>query len=402
MKKITSLSNVVLLILLLVVFTIGCQQDTPKQESSSKSDQSSAQTQVTHTASLEPPSAPVNLEATAVSPNAVTIRWLDNSNDEDGFRVYRGITVVGTLAPNSNIFQDTGLQPGTTYQYAVRAYNQAGESQIALCTVKTPAPPSAPSNITANAITQSGVQLNWADNSDNEDGFLVYRDGDFIANVNAGINYYQDSGLQPATEYQYTIIAYNQYGESQPCDTIVKTLNPSITIRLDGIGVYDNREPFLRGKGDVYVLVGIVDGNNSIELKFPAGQDQTYSLDKNETISIGTEIYSTNAVADDLQIMFIGYESDDGAFEQLAYEALGMAIDMYTEGVATGLASAFNTSLGSIIGSLLGEEHDLLGQYELLCNKSNYWGVGQYTDIVLQDERGVDCLRLWFTIESQE
>jgi len=33
-------------------------------------------------------------------------------------------------------------------------------------------------------------------------------------------------------------------------------------------------------------------------------------------------------------------------------------------------------------------------------DRSNNWGIRQYTDIVLQDERGIDCLRLWFTIEG--
>jgi len=264
-----------------------------------------------------------------------------------------------------------------------------------------PTPPSAPVNLKANAVSQDTVSIRWLDNSNDEDGFRVYRDGILIANIDADVDSYQDKDLEPATHYQYTVIAYNEVGESQPCSSTVKTLNPAIMIRLDRIGVYDNREDWLRGKGDVYVLIGLVDGQNSRKLKFPSGQDQTYSLDKNETVSIGTIVYSTTEVTDNLQIMFVGYESDGGPFEQLAYEALGIAIDMYvTGGQATELAPAFNTSLGTIIGTLLGTEDDFLGQYELKCNKNNNWGIGQYVDIVLQDEGGVDCLRLWFTIES--
>jgi len=342
------------------------------------------------------------LEASAVSQDTVDIRWLDNSNNEDGFRIYRGTSLVETARANSSGFQDTGLQPGTTYDYAVKAYNQAGESQAALCTVTTLAPPTAPSDLAASAVSHSGLELKWVDNSDDEDGFAIYRDNTPIASVGVNVNSYEDTGLQPATTYQYAVIAFNQIGESEPCKSTIKTSNPPITIRLDRIGVYDNREPLLRGKGDVYVLNAVVDGINSGRLKFPSGQDETYSLDKNEIVTIGATIYSTGEVTDDLRIMFVGYESDGGAFEQLAYEALGMAIVSYmTSGQTTALAESFHTSLGNIIGTLLGAEDDFLGQYELMCNKGNNWCIGKYTDIVLQDERGVDCLRLWFTVESK-
>jgi hypothetical protein len=264
-----------------------------------------------------------------------------------------------------------------------------------------PGPPQAPSNLIATTVSHNGAQLKWVDNADDEDGFRIYRDGTLVTNIGINANSYPDTGLQPATTYQYTVIAYNQYGDSQPCNVSILSLNPPIVIRLDGIGVYDNRENILRGTGDVYVIIGLIDGNNPVKIKFPSEQDQTYALDKNETMSIGDTLYSTSEVSDVLQIMFVGYESDGGTYEQLAYEALGMAINAYvTGGLTTGLAEAFDISLSSIIGQLLGEEHDLLGQYELRCDKSNNWGIGQYADLVLQDERGVNCLRLWFTIES--
>lgn len=388
MNKVTISVAIVLVILLLTV--TGCTSKAGPTQAPPRTPTPSASPQQT------PPSAPVNLTTNAVSQSTVSIQWLDNSNNEDGFRIYRGTSLVGTVGTNVQNYQDAGLQQGTTYQYAVKAYNQAGESPAAVYTVTTPAPPSAPSNLTAGEISQSGIQLQWIDNSDNEDGFMIYRGSALIASVAVNMNAYQDTGLQPATTYQYAVIAYNQVGESQASTNTVKTLNPPITIRLDRIGVYDNREPWLRGNGDVYVLVGVVDGNNSIQLKFPSGQDQTYSLDKDETVSIGAIIYSASEVGDSLTIAFQGYESDGGNFEQLAYEALGMALYGYIPGGST-LLQLFSINLGDLIGNLLGQEHDWLGSYELTGNQINNWGI----DVVLKDERGVDCLRLWFTIESQ-
>ena len=398
MKK-TVIPNIITCLVFLISFLlVSCSQDThtgPQLPSSSESSESET---VTDTLDAAVPSAPVNPEANALSPNIIEIRWLDNSNNEDGFKIYRGTTLIGTVPIDYNVFQDTGLQPNSSYQYAIRAYNEAGESPIASCSTITPGPPTAPSKLDAGVVSHKGIELTWVDNSDDETGFKIYRGGNPIADISADVISYLDNNLQSSTSYEYSIVAYNKYGDSTPYKITIKTRNPPITIHLDRIGVYDNRESILRGMGDVYVIIGIADGSNSIEMKLPLGQNQTYSLDKGETITLNETVYSTTEVTDNLQIMFIGYESDGGAFEQIAYEAMGMAVDYYTGGIAIGLSEAFNISLTDIIGSLLGEEDDFLGQYELKCYKNNNWGIGQYNDIVLQDERGVDCLRLWFTI----
>ncbi len=152
--------------------------------------------------------------------------------------------------------------------------------------------------------------------------------------------------------------AYNNRGENMEGAQEPEP-NPPITVKLDRIGVYDNRESFPRGAGDVYVNVDVSDGNGSVKLRFPAGEGETYSLDKNETVHIGATIYSTDEVGDSLTIAVVGYESD-----------------------------------GAI------SKDDFLGSYERTWTRDNNWGIGKYEDIALKDERGVKCLRLWFTIEG--
>lgn len=88
--------------------------------------------------------------------------FTDNSNNEDGFRVYRcaGIgcipTVeIKTLPANTTTFSDTilGDVGAASYTYAVSAYNSAGESASrATATIVTPAIieiPSAPAGLIA-------------------------------------------------------------------------------------------------------------------------------------------------------------------------------------------------------------------------------------------------------------
>jgi len=82
---------------------------------------------------LTAPSAPSNLTAGNPTANSVDLAWSDNSSSEDSFEVERsldGVTWTAALsAPaNASSATDSGLAPGTTYQYRVFARNGAGDS----------------------------------------------------------------------------------------------------------------------------------------------------------------------------------------------------------------------------------------------------------------------------------
>ncbi len=71
----------------------------------------------------------------------------------------------------------------------------------------------APSNLTANNKTDGELTLNWTDNSDDEDGFVVERslsmDSGFasVGTVAAGITTYTDTTVEGATTYYYRVAA---------------------------------------------------------------------------------------------------------------------------------------------------------------------------------------------------
>jgi len=261
--------------------------------------------------------------------------------------------------------------------------------------------PSAPSNLTAEALSSSEVGLRWFDNSYNEKGFTVYRDHKIIATLPANATAYKDTGLKPATTYQYTVEAYNEESASGICQISIKTLNPPITVRLDKIGVHDNGEDPLRGKaGEVYVGIIVTDGNTTVEKQFPAGEGQFYKLCKNEIADVGATIFSVDEVGDYLRIAAVGYENDGGPGETLLYKALGVAAEAYMTGGAATLLEMSDVGLGNLIGKLFGAEDDWLGSYEKACSYDDNWGIGIYTDIACEEEDGTLGLRLWFTIES--
>jgi hypothetical protein len=87
---------------------------------------------------------PSNLTATAVSSSQIDLSWQDNSDDELGFRIERktgaeSYTEIDTVLAGVENYPDTGLEPNTTYDYRVCAYNLAGDSDYAEDLETTPA-----------------------------------------------------------------------------------------------------------------------------------------------------------------------------------------------------------------------------------------------------------------------
>ncbi len=80
------------------------------------------------------PAAPSSLTAKAISSSAITLSWVDNATNEDGFEIQRSTSssftspTIYATDPNERTFSDTGLSRLTTYYYRVRAKNETGYS----------------------------------------------------------------------------------------------------------------------------------------------------------------------------------------------------------------------------------------------------------------------------------
>ena len=103
-----------------------------------------------------------------------------------------------------------------------------GDSSIACSQSVTP--PAAPSNLTASAVSVSQIDLAWADNADNEDGFKIERctgtgctDFAQITSVVSNVVAYSDTGLTAETTYCYRVRAFNAGGDSDYSNTACAT-----------------------------------------------------------------------------------------------------------------------------------------------------------------------------------
>ncbi len=133
-----------------------------------------------------PPLQASNLTVSGVTSTQITLTWKDNANNETGFHIYRKDTTAGTFnlihtVPASPgvgampTYQDTGLTPGTYYEYHLKAFNAVGEggdftgtnattlSAAAASITLTPAKATLvlghTQQFTATALDQSGTPL---------------------------------------------------------------------------------------------------------------------------------------------------------------------------------------------------------------------------------------------------
>jgi chitodextrinase len=89
-----------------------------------------------------PPAAPTGLAARARGKNKIALKWQDNSNNEDAFKIYRGTSnepdsLIATVVANTTSYLDGGLAPKTTYYYKVCASPTLEENCSATVNAKT-------------------------------------------------------------------------------------------------------------------------------------------------------------------------------------------------------------------------------------------------------------------------
>ncbi len=182
---------------------------------------------------LEEPAAPPKVVLTAGSPKietgqSVQLIWIiTNLLPEHKCNLYKDGSAPEPVNPLDNrlLF----LQSTTTYTISCTdsKSNVVAKGEVRIEVVpKTPAPaqiPSPPSELKAKSISPNEVELEWKDNSNNEDGFEIEQAlvtassadvkwvGSKVGKDNTKTNI---KGLSPSTVYTFRVRAFNSAGNS--------------------------------------------------------------------------------------------------------------------------------------------------------------------------------------------
>ena len=121
------------------------------------------------------------------------------------------------------------------------------------------ATPLAASNASSTTQSDSSILLNWSDNADNESGYRIDRrpsGGSYSTLTNLATNSesHTDTSCEPATTYDYRIIAYNEHGDAAAAETSATTYSVQENWRLLNFGsteasgdAADNADPEFDG-----------------------------------------------------------------------------------------------------------------------------------------------------------
>lgn len=166
---------------------------------------------------LPPPISPPSEIEAIPQGYTILVKWRDNSNNEDGFRV-EGPEGSVTVPANTTSTYYGGYNL-TEQPSCFRIYAFNAEASIPSITTDCTTMLAAPTNLSATALSAQSITLTWTDNSAFEDGYKVYRSGNNagfteIATLPPNTVTYRDVGVQADVSYAYHVQAVKDGGYS--------------------------------------------------------------------------------------------------------------------------------------------------------------------------------------------
>lgn len=201
-------------------------------------------------------SAPSNCTGAPTTPGAVTrtgatyttisLSWTASTAGSNctlaGYKVFRDGTQVANVT-NGTTYQDSGLTSGSSYTYAVQAYDTADHISVlspasSHSTNPDDQAPTTPGGVTAVASGSATINIAWTASNDlpnpggsGVDGYQIYRNNSTTPTytVTDGTSF-ADSNVTAGTTYTYTVRAVDQKGNvSAPSNVVSATpvVNPN-------------------------------------------------------------------------------------------------------------------------------------------------------------------------------
>jgi chitodextrinase len=238
----------------------------------------------------EGPTSPGLFVVSGRTSTSVSVSWtaaVDNVAVA-GYGLYRNGGSVGSAGASALSYTFGGLSCGTSYTFAVDAYDGAGNrsSQASLSTATGDCPlpdteaPSVPGAFAVSGQTLSSVSVAWGGSTDNVAvaGYGLYRNGSSVASTAAAARAYTFSGLNCGTTYTFALDAFDAAGN--------RSVEATLTAATSACPLPDGEAPT--------VPAGVASANvttTSVALSWNASSDNVavagYGLYRNGT-SVGT------------------------------------------------------------------------------------------------------------------
>jgi chitodextrinase len=194
-------------------------------------------------ADTEPPTAPSNLTATAVSGSQINLAWSASADNVGvtGYDIERcqgaGCSNFAKIATvTGTTYNNTGLT-NASYSYRVRAADAAGNqssySNVASASTPDTQAPTAPTNLTATAASGTQINLAWTGSTDNVGvtGYQIERCqgagcSNFAQIATVTGTTYSNTGLTGSTSYSYRVRAADAAGNQSTYSNVASASTP--------------------------------------------------------------------------------------------------------------------------------------------------------------------------------
>ncbi|QXP55255.1 fibronectin type III domain-containing protein [Cellulophaga sp. HaHa_2_95] len=186
----------------------------------------------------EAPTVPTALIASSITTTSITLNWTaatDNVAVTD-YEVFQEGVSLGLSGGTTTFFVD-GLTPETAYNFTVTALdaasNTSGQStSVSVNTLAIPdtEAPTIPTNLVADNITTTSVNLSWTAATDNTEvvDYEIFQDGVAIG-LSSGSVVFAVNGLTPETTYNFTITALDGAANSSAVSESISVLTLAVS-----------------------------------------------------------------------------------------------------------------------------------------------------------------------------
>jgi chitodextrinase len=314
--------------------------------------------QITANPSSSVPSAPQGLTATAVSNSEIELTW-GSSTDTVGiahYDLYSNGTLLGKFSNTST--QDTGLSADTKYCYDVVAVDVNGnESGPSTTTCATTLPttdnsaPTVPAGLTATPTSGSAIVLSWQAATDNVAvaGYTIYRNG-IPVGTSANTDF-TDAPLTPATQYCYTVSAFDEAGNSSAESSKVCVTTPNTVAASSYTSSTEASQSLTMSSGfSQYFYIGSTAGGSAA-----CGCTGGYGQNPMSAISWNQDLGVIASASGNLSISIGRSSSNQGSYQAAAgnkgvagFATNGYVVSqIYTEQASPGTQLAVSFATGS-------------------------------------------------------